>query len=166
MARNLNWSVRIFLTATLMLILSPLQSMAQSTRLVYGLSFEPSGFDPHRNASSELGIPLRQVYDTLVYRDPQTGDFVPGLATAWEISGDGLTYTFQLRQGVNFHDDTPFNAAAVAANLDRVTNPEVASQKAVFMLGPYAGYEIVDDLSIRILLSAPYSALLDSLSQV
>jgi peptide/nickel transport system substrate-binding protein len=166
MARNLNLSARILLITTLMLMLSPLQGMAQGVRLVYGLSFEPSGFDPHRNASSELGIPLRQVYDTLVYREPQTGEFVPGLATAWEISGDGLTYTFQLRQGVTFHDGTAFNAAAVAANLDRVTNPEVASQKAIFMLGPYVGYEIVDDFTIRILLSAPYSALLDSLSQV
>jgi peptide/nickel transport system substrate-binding protein len=141
-------------------------SHAQSNRIVYGLTFEPSGFDPHRNASSELGIPLRQVYDTLIYREPGTGAFVPGLASSWEISGDGLVYTFRLREGVFFHDGTSLDAAAVAANLDRITSPEVASQKAIFMLGPYAGYEIVDVMTIRILLAAPYSALLDSLSQV
>src|SRR5689334_16629182 len=65
-------------------------------KIIYGLTLEPSGIDPHINASSELGIPLRQVYDTLVYRDPTTKDFVPGLATAWAISEDGLTYTFTL----------------------------------------------------------------------
>lgn len=150
----------------LLLMLTPLAGRAQGNRIVYGLSFEPSGFDPHRNASSELGIPLRQVYDTLVYRDPDTGAYVPGLASSWEVAPDGLAYTFTLRQDVVFHDGTPFNALAVAANLDRIVDPAVASQKAVFMLGPYAGYQIVDDFTIRILLAAPYSSLLDSLSQV
>ena len=68
--------------------------------------------------------------------------------------------------GREFHDGTPFNAQAVAANLDRITNPMTASQKALFLLGPYTGYEIVDDYTIRLLLSEPYSPLLDSLSQV
>jgi len=134
--------------------------------ITYGLTLQPSGIDPHINASSELGIAMRQVYDTLVYRDPTTRDFVPGLATQWTISDDGLTYTFTLRQGVKFHDGTPFNAQAVGANLDRITSPQIASQKAIFMLGTYLNYEIVDNYTIRLHLSAPYSPLLDSLSQV
>ena len=48
--------------------------------LSYGLTLAPSGIDPHINASSELTIPLRSVYDSLIYRDPQTLQFVPGLA--------------------------------------------------------------------------------------
>lgn len=135
-------------------------------KIIYGLTLEPSGIDPHINASSELGIPLRQVYDTLVYRDPTTKDFVPGLATAWTISDDGLTYTFTLRQNVQFQDGTPFNAQAVAANLDRITSPDTGSQKALFMLGSYTGYEVVDDYTIRLKLSEPFGPLLDSLSQV
>jgi peptide/nickel transport system substrate-binding protein len=135
-------------------------------RVIYGLSFEPSGFDPHRNASAELGIPLRMVYDTLVYRDPGTGEFVAGLAESWEVSADGLAYTFLLRQGVTFHDGTPFNASAVAATIDRVVSSDTASQKAVFMLGSYAAYEVVDEFTIRLLMSEPYAPLLDSLSQV
>jgi peptide/nickel transport system substrate-binding protein len=135
-------------------------------RIVYGLTLQPSTFDPHIGASSELGIPLRSVYDTLVYRDPQSLEFVPGLATSWTISPEGLTYTFVLRQGVTFHDSTPFNAQAVAVNLDRITNPMTASQKAINLLGSYTGYEIVDDYTIRLQLSEPYSPLLDSLSQV
>lgn len=134
--------------------------------IVYGLSLEPSGIDPHRHRSAEMGIVLRQVYDTLVYRDPQTKEFVPGLASAWQISSDGLVYTFTLRQGVSFHDGTPFNAQAVAANLDRIVAPETDSDRSIFMLGPYAGYDILDDYTISILLSEPYSALLDAFSQV
>lgn len=134
--------------------------------IVYGLTLEPSGFDPHINRSSELGIVLRQVYDTLVYRHPETKEIVPGLATSWEVSEDRLVYTFELRQDVTFHDGTPFNAQAVAANLDRIVSPDTRSQKASFMLGPYIGYEIVDTYTIRILLSEPFSPLLDSLSQV
>ncbi len=135
-------------------------------RIVYGLTLMPSGFDPHLNASAELGIPLRSVYDTLVYRDPVTGAFVPGLASRWEVSADGRTYTFTLRTDVVFHDGTPFNAQAVAANLDRITNPDNGSQKARFMLGPLAGYQVLDDHTIRLDLSEPYAPLLDSLSQV
>lgn len=142
------------------------QQRAAENRLVYGLTLQPSGFDPHIHRSAELGIPLRQVYDTLVYRDPATRAFVPGLAAEWVISSDGLVYTFRLREGVTFHDGTAFNAQAVAANLDRIADPATGSQRAVFMLGPYVGYEIVDDYTINIRLSAPYSPLLDALSQV
>ena len=65
-------------------------------RLVYGLTLSPSGVDPHVNASAELGIPLTSVYDTLVYRVPESKQeageqFVPGLAESWEVSEDGLT---------------------------------------------------------------------------
>jgi peptide/nickel transport system substrate-binding protein len=134
--------------------------------IVYGLTLMPSGFDPHIHASSELGIPLRQVYDTLVFRDPVTSEIVPGLATAWTISEDSLIYTFTLRQGVMFHDGTSFNAQSVVSNLDRVADPNTGSQKARFLLGTYLDNEIVDEYTIRLILSEPYSPLLDSLSQI
>lgn len=145
---------------------APQTDSVSPNRIVYGLTLSPTGFDPHRNESSELGIPMRQVYDTLVYRHPETGAFVPGLATEWSISDDRLSYTFSLRQDVKFHDGTPFNAAAVAVNLDRITNPETNSTKALSLLGPYANHVINSEFSISITLSEPYSALLDSLSQV
>jgi peptide/nickel transport system substrate-binding protein len=138
----------------------------EPTRLVYGLTLAPSGIDPHINASSELGIPLTNVYDTLVYQDPDSSEFVPGLAERWEMSGDGRVYTFYLRDDVSFHDGTPFDAQAVQTNLERVANPDTASQKAVFMLGPYQKTEVVDEHTVQIHLSAPYAPLLDALSQV
>jgi peptide/nickel transport system substrate-binding protein len=134
--------------------------------IVYGLTLMPSGFDPHINASSELGIVLRSVYDTLLYRDPKTKEFVPGLALRTEISSDGLTYTFRLRTDVHFHDGTPFDAQAVARTLDRVANPETRSQKALFLLGPYDHYTVIDPATIQIVLKKPFAALLDGLSQV
>ena len=135
-------------------------------RIVYGLTLMPSGFDPHINASSELGIPLRSVYDTLVYRDPGSLQFVPGLAESWTVSEDNLTYTFRLKIGVTFHDGTEFNAQAVAANLDRILDPAMKSQKAVYLLGPYDHYRVVDKQTIEIVLKQPYAPLLDALSQV
>ncbi len=134
-------------------------------RIVYGLTFLPSGIDPQVNAESEIGIVLRQVYDTLVYRDPKTKDIVPGLASSWEVSDDGFDYVFHLRQGITFHDGTPFNAQAVAANLDRITNPDTQSQKALELLGPYSGYNIIDDYTIQLHLDKPYGPFLDALSQ-
>jgi len=139
---------------------------ASPQRLFYGLTLAPSGIDPHINSSSELGIPLTSVYDTLVYQDPATGRFVPGLALSWQISEDGKTYTFTLRRDVKFHDGTPFNAAAVKVNLDRIINPATQSQKAVFLLGPFDYAEAVDELTVRIHLKQPFAPLLDGLSQV
>jgi peptide/nickel transport system substrate-binding protein len=141
-------------------------SDGQPRTLTYGLTLVPSGIDPHIHASNELGIPLSSVYDTLVYQDPATGEFVPGLATEWTVSADGLVYTFSLRKDVKFHDGTRFDAAAVEANLERVVDPETGSQKARFMLGPFERAEVVDDYTVTIHLAAPYAPLLDSLSQV
>jgi len=137
----------------------------QGGKLIYGLTLAPSGIDPHVNASSELGIPLTSVYDTLVWQD-LNGEFVPGLAKAWEISDDGLTYTFHLRDDVTFHDGTPFNAQAVKFNLERIADPVTKSQKAVLMLGPYESTEIVDDYTIKVHFKELYAPFLDSASQV
>lgn len=135
------------------------------TELVYGLTLVPSGIDPHINASSELGIPLRSVYDTLVYREPETLAFVPGLASSWTISEDGLTYTFDLRDDVMFHDGTSLNAEAVRVNFERILNPATASQKAASLLGPVAQIEAREEYQIVITLSEPFAPLMDGLSQ-
>lgn len=133
--------------------------------ITYGLTLLPSGFDPHIHRSAELGIPLHSVYDTLVYRHPETLEFVAGLADEWEVSENGLIYTFRLKEGVFFHDGTPFNADAVAVTFDRIIAPETGSQKALALLGPYAGHRAVDAYTFELQLSEPYAPLLDALSQ-
>jgi len=138
---------------------------ASLNQLNYGLTLVPTNIDPQVGASSELGIPLRSVYDTLVFRDAH-GQFVPGLASRWEVSADGLTYTFFLRQDVRFQDGTPFNAEAVRINLERVLDPAIQSQKAAFMLGPLQSVEVIDPYTVRLHMKQPFAPLLDSLSQV
>lgn len=133
--------------------------------LHYGLTLAPTGIDPHVNASSELGIPLSSVYDTLVFRAPD-GGFVPGLAERWEMSPDGLRYIFHLRRDVKFHDGTAFDAQAVKANIDRILDPQTKSQKARILIDAVAGAAVVDSATVRLELKEPFAPLLDSLSQV
>lgn len=133
--------------------------------LRYGLTLAPTGIDPHIHASSELGIPLSSVYDTLVFRDPN-GGFVQGLAERWEISSDGTEYTFFLRSGVRFHDGTAFDAQAVKINLERVLDPATKSQKARFLIDVVREVTVLDKHTVRLNLSEPFAPLLDSFSQV
>ena len=141
-------------------------SSQQETRIIYGLTESLIGLDPHIHASGELDIILRQVYDTLVYRHPETYEFVPGLAESWEISPDGLEYVFHLRQDVLFHDDTPFTAQSVADNLQRILNPNMPTQHARQLLGPIVSYQVLDAHTIKLTLSRRYEPLLDALSQI
>jgi len=156
---------RVFIVVALVLLVAVSCAPRTESKLIYGLTLAPSGIDPHINASSELGIPLTSVYDPLVWQAPN-GEFVPGLAESWEVSADGMDYTFHLRRDVTFHDGTPFNAQAVEANFERIVNPATKSQKAAFMLGPYESSEIVDDYTIKVHLKEPFAPFLDSLSQV
>jgi peptide/nickel transport system substrate-binding protein len=148
------------------LITSCNQNGQQQKVIDYGLTLAPSGIDPHINASAELGIPLSSVYDTLVFQNPETWEFVPGLAQSWTLSNDGLTYTFYLRQDVDFHDDTHFDANSVKANIEYILDPEHVSQKASIMLGPLNDVEVIDSYTVAFHLSEPYAPLLDSLAQV
>jgi peptide/nickel transport system substrate-binding protein len=141
------------------------RSASAGGELHYGLTLAPTGIDPHINASSELGIPLASVYDTLVFRD-EKGGFVPGLAQRWEVTPDGRQYTFYLRRDVRFQDGTPFNAQAVKVNLERILDPANRSQKARFMIDAVQSVVVLDDYTVRLDLDEPFAPLLDSLSQV
>lgn len=79
----------------------------------------PAKLDPAIVADNESFRITRQVYETLIDIDPDTGGAVAGLAEAWTESKDGLRYTFTLREGVLFHDGTELTAEAVVANFKR-----------------------------------------------
>ena len=106
---------------------------------------------------------MRNLYDPLVWQ-PEGGKFVAGLAEKWEVSPDGKTYTFMLRKDVKFHDGTPFNAAAVKATYDRMTDPATKSLQ-VGRLGPYDKTEVVDEFTVRILLKEQFVPFLSNLSE-
>ena len=108
---------------------------------------------------------FRQIYDTLIYRSADKERFLPGLARDWQVSPDGLAYTFHLRRDISFHDGSAFNAEAVARNIERVFQPDSAASKARELLGPLQLYEILDEYTIRLRLFEPHAALLDGLAQ-
>ncbi len=137
----------------------------QPSRIVYGLTQQPAGFDPHLHQSVISGIPLRQVYDTLLYRHPGSRELVAGLAREWSLSPDGLGLTLQLREDVRFHDGSTLNAAAVAINLARIFAPENPARVDDALRQRFSHSEVIDDFSIRIVLREPWSPLLDALTQ-
>jgi peptide/nickel transport system substrate-binding protein len=90
--------------------------------LVFGGSADPTYLDPALVSDGESFRATEQIYEGLVQLVPGKATIKPELARSWKISKDGKTYTFFLRQGVKFHDGTPFNAAAVCANFNRWYN--------------------------------------------
>lgn len=106
----------------------------------------------------------RQVLDSLVAQDAD-GGIVPWLATDWSVSPDQLVWTFTLRDGVRFTDGTPLDAAAVVRNLEFWV-PEAGNSTVAAYLGSYyAGARAVDDRTVELTLTRPYSPLLSVLSQ-
>ena len=85
------------------------------------------------------------------------------LATSYEASPDARVYTFKLRQGVKFQDGTDFNAAAVKANFDRVTNP-ANKLKRYNMFNRIEKTEVVDPYTVRVTLKTPFSAFINVLA--
>jgi peptide/nickel transport system substrate-binding protein len=87
--------------------------------LVYARGHDAVRLDPGHETDGESFKVMDNLYENLVTFADTTTEIVPELATRWEISEDGLTYTFHLRPGVKFHDGSPLDAAAVVFSLDR-----------------------------------------------
>ncbi|MEO8289377.1 MAG: ABC transporter substrate-binding protein [Gaiellaceae bacterium] len=90
--------------------------------LVFGTASDPVVLDGSLVSDGESLRVIDQIYEGLISLKPGTTELEPALAESWEISDDGLAYTFKLRQGVTFHDGEPFNAEAVCFNFDRWYN--------------------------------------------
>ena len=84
---------------------------------------EMAHWDLHQGAPAYTGI--TNMYNNLTYRNVGMGqrDIVPDLATGWEVSNDGLTYTFTLREGAKWHDGVEFTALDVIGTFERILNP-------------------------------------------
>ncbi len=128
---------------------------AEGGTLTYAIDTPLNTLDPNLAGAAQEGRVLRQVVDSLVSLDTD-GVVQPWLAEEWEISDDGLQYVFTLRDGVTFSDDTPLNAEAVCFNFDRIADPANGSLGAMPMLGPYAGCEATDDLTVTVSLTEPF----------
>ncbi|UGQ12408.1 ABC transporter substrate-binding protein [Yinghuangia sp. ASG 101] len=131
--------------------------------LTVAIESQPECLDPAVSALDVTAVVDRNVFDSLVDMAPD-GSFRPWLAQSWEISPDGLEYTFHLRPGVTFHDGTPLDAAAVKASLDHVVDPATKSVYAAGLIKGYTGATAVDADTVVIRLAAPQAALLQALS--
>ncbi len=141
--------------------------MAQAQTLVYGQSGQPVTLDLPQDGNS-LSVEY-QIAEPLVLYEPGTTNITPGLATSWEANDDSTVWTFQLRQGVSFHDGTPLNAEAVKFNFDRWNhrdNPYAfAEQKDMssftYIFGAFYGdpgyllesVEVLDDATVKFTLT-------------
>lgn len=129
--------------------------------LTYGEHTTLTNLDPDLASVGNDNEWLFPTYDRLVHLTPE-GDFVPGLAESWELSDDGLTLTFNLREGVVFHDGSPFTADVVVTNIERSINLEGSVNASA--LSAIDSVEAVDELTVQFNLVEPAASLIGILS--
>ena len=134
---------------------------AQAAELKIGLESDPDALDPDKSRTFVGRIVFTALCDKLVDISPEL-EIVPQLATEWETALDGMSMTMTLREGVTFHDGTPFNAEAVKANIERSQTLEESVRKSE--LTSVDSVEALDDLTVRFNLTAPDATLLAQLA--
>ena len=120
--------------------------------------------DPRITQSRHEEMMIVQMFDQLIAAD-SNGNLYPGLAKSWDVSSNGLQYTFNLRDDVTFHDGTKFNAAAVKTTFDSIVDPETGSQGAIDILGPYASSDVVDEYTVRVNFTRRYGSALSAFTE-
>jgi peptide/nickel transport system substrate-binding protein len=137
---------------------------APRTDLNVALQLEPPSLDPTTGGASSTirEVTYANIFEGLTRID-QNGAVQPGLARSWDISADGLTYTFHLATGVKFHDGTPFSSEDVKYSLDTARGPQsVNAQKQLF--AAIASVDAVDPATVKVTLSAPQGDFLYNLA--
>ncbi|TCU18322.1 ABC transporter substrate-binding protein [Rhizobium sullae] len=132
---------------------------AAKTVLNLGMSVEPAGLDPTTAAPVAIGqVTWQNVFEGLVAID-ESGKVRPQLAKSWEISPEGLTYTFKLQTGVKFHDGELFDSTTAKFTLDRARGKDsINPQKRFF--APIASIDTPDTETLVLHLSQPTGSLL------
>lgn len=139
-----------------------------SDTLIYAQGAEPRGLDPALVDDGESAKVMINIYDGLLKYNKDSTKVEPCLAKTWDVSDDGLSYTFHLQEGVKFHDDTVFDAAAVKFNIDRQLAPKVTEDMAYasFVYGSVKDVEVVDANTVKVNLTAPSTPFLSNLAMV
>ncbi|MUN64297.1 ABC transporter substrate-binding protein [Kocuria sediminis] len=146
---------------------------------VFAASSDPKSLDPAFAQDGESFRVSRQIFEGLVGVQEGSAEPEPLLAESWEQSEDGRTYTFQLKDGVTFHDGTTFDAEAVCANFDRWYNFEglLQSENMAYYYGSlfkgfadspeqaiYAGCEATGEQEAEVSLNKPFAGFIAALS--
>ncbi len=158
---------RIWVVAVLLAMVLVLPSLSNSAPrqggvLRVALHEDPPKLDPHQSTAFVERHVFQNLFDKLVDLN-QDLEIVPMLATSWQITDGGRTYTFKLRPNVIFHDGTPFNAEAVKFNFERMLDPSFGSPRRT-EVNLVKSVTVVDDLTIIISLEKPFSPFLSILS--
>ena len=125
----------------------------------------PAGLDPHLiTAFNSVIIVQNNIYEGLTNIDSDLS-VVPGLAKSWDVSSDGLTYTFNLHSGVTFHDGSAMDAVDVISSISRVQSTDIASPLAS-RVSPIVDMSMVDNETVQLKLNEPFAAILSSLAGI
>ncbi|MBU8546552.1 MULTISPECIES: ABC transporter substrate-binding protein [Roseomonadaceae] len=155
---------RLALGLSLLAAPTGLLASAEAQTLRIGIQAPPSTMDPHWLLNLSNTGALRNIFDTLVARDPSMA-LKPGLAESWRVVDD-TTWEFKLRPGVRFHDGSPLTSADVAASFARVPNVPGNPNPYTIYLAGVTGVEVVDDLTFRVRTSGPTPNLPTNLTQI
>lgn len=148
--------------------------------LVFARGGDSESLDPGSTTDGESSRVTQQVLEGLLTFEKDSFELLPGLAHDWEVSDDGLSYTFYLEEGVTFHDGTDFNAEAVKTNFERWADPDheyaFSDDGYVYsmygtMFGGFKGEEghvieeinVVNDHEIEFILNQPLGFFLQNL---
>ena len=155
----------VLLLAIAMLLSIPSASLASNastpvkTTLIYGMSSEPKGLDPHNMADMNAFSVTYALYDYLVEPDGN-GGYKPSLAETLDVSDDGLVYTFTIRENVKFHDGSTLTPADVLFSLNRTITEDWAYDMTRYI----ANVALNESNQIVITLSEAFNGILGSLA--
>ncbi len=130
--------------------------------LVVGVDSNMPHLDPANTNDTLSQSVERTMYQGLYGMDKEM-KLVPALAESYEVNETATAYVFHLRHGVAFHDGTPFNAAAVKTNIERVANPENRLSRRI-LVSMVKSTEAVDDYTVKITLAEPFGAFINNMS--
>ena len=138
--------------------------IAQANEITIVREVDSNNYDPHKTTSRAASEVLFMMGDTLVSLAPDMQTIGTGIAESWTISEDATTYTFNLRQDVQFCDGKPLTAADVVYSINRWIDPDPKSPVS-WRAGEVDSVTAIDDYTVEYKLTAPFSELLYQLTQ-
>lgn len=154
----------MYTVAGMFTALSVLVAPASAAELKIALSSEPTSIDPHYHNLSPNNALATHIFGSLIEQD-ETQQLKPGLALSWKPIND-TTWEFKLRQGVKFHDGSPFTAEDVAFTMQRAGNvPDSPSSFGIYTK-PIKEVKIVDPHTVHFITEDPYPLMPNDVSTV
>ncbi|MEO1532443.1 MAG: ABC transporter substrate-binding protein, partial [Pseudomonadota bacterium] len=157
-------TARAALLASAAMLLAGPALAASDEAITVGLSSEVTSMDPHFHNLTPNNQIARHIFDALINQDANQG-LIPGLATEWGPTDDPTVWEFKLREGVTFHDGSPFTADDVVCTFQRAPDvPNSPSSFGTYIKGKTV--EKIDDFTVQIKTAEPYPLMANDVSTV